>query len=65
MASAHGLTGRRIHDAWHTAAALNAEVRFAYTYDIEDWRVFEKDGLQIAGPPSTLALLNGAKEKQI
>jgi predicted nucleic acid-binding protein len=54
LAAVHGLTGRRIHDARHGAAALAAGVYSVYTYDIEDWRRFEVDGLRVAGPPSTL-----------
>jgi len=62
LASAHNLTARRIHDARHAAAALLAGVRFVYTYDIEDWKVFEADGLQISGPPSTLTQLKRIEE---
>lgn len=58
LAASHGLTARRIHDARHAAAALIAGVYSVYTYDIEDWQVFEKDGLQIAGPTSTLVRIN-------
>ncbi len=58
LAAAHRLTARRVHDARHAAAALAAGVRWVYTYDAEDWRAFEADGLQIAGPESTLARLS-------
>jgi len=54
LAVAHHLTARRIHDARHAAAALLADVRSVYTYDIHDWRPFEEHGLIIAGPPSVL-----------
>lgn len=54
LAAAHGLRARRIHDARHAAAALDAGVHSVYTYDVDDWRAFEVDGLQIAGPSSTL-----------
>ena len=63
LAAAHGLRARRVHDARHAAAALVAGVQLAYTYDSEDWRVFEADGLRIAGPESTLARLTTAASK--
>ena len=55
LASAHGLTARRVHDARHAAAALIAGVRCVYTYDVSDWQAFEVDGLLIEGPASTVA----------
>jgi predicted nucleic acid-binding protein len=58
LSAAHGLRARRVHDARHAAAALVAGVHLTYTYDLEDWRVFEADGLRIAGPESTLARLS-------
>lgn len=61
LAKTHSLRARRIHDARHAATALVAGVRFVYTYDVEDWKVFEPHGLQIAGPASTLERLK-AKE---
>ncbi len=57
LAAEHGLTARRVHDARHAAAALEAGVVSVYTYDVDDWRVFATDGLQIAGPPTTVARL--------
>lgn len=54
LASAHDLRARRIHDARHAAAALIAGVHSVYTYDVEDWLVFEADALRICGPASTL-----------
>ena len=57
LAATHGLTARRIHDARHAAAALAAGVHSVYTYDIDDWRLFEAHGLQITGPTSTLTRL--------
>jgi len=54
LAAAHNLTARRIHDARHAATALLANVRSVYTYDAEDWEVFETDGLQIVGPTSVV-----------
>ena len=55
LAKRCALTGRRVHDARHAATALEAGVRSAFTYDIDDWRVFEREGIVIAGPPSVLA----------
>ena len=57
LAAAHHLTARRVHDARHAAAALLAGVRSVYTYDVQDWKPFEANGLRIAGPASTLAIL--------
>lgn len=57
LAASHKLRARRVHDARHAATALMAGVDRVYTYDAEDWRVFETDGLHIAGPGSTLARL--------
>jgi hypothetical protein len=55
LAAKHGLTARRVHDARHAAAALEAGVVSVYTYDIDDWQVFEADGLRIVGPPTMVA----------
>ncbi len=60
LAAKHGLTARRVHDARHAAAAIEAGVIAVYTYDADDWKVFEVDGLRIAGPPSTVARLSSA-----
>lgn len=57
LAAAHNLTARRVHDARHAAAALVAGVHTVYTYDPDDWEMFETDGIRIAGPASTLARL--------
>lgn len=57
LAAVHHLRARRVHDARHAAAALVAGVRSVYTYDADDWQVFETDGIGIAGPLSTLARL--------
>ena len=57
LTAAHGLRAGRVHDARHAAAALVAVVRLTYTYDVEDWKVFETEGLRIAGPESSLARL--------
>lgn len=58
LASLHNLTARRVHDARHAAAALGSGVRKVYTYDADDWLIFAEDGLQIAGPGSTLVRLS-------
>ena len=55
LAANHNLTARRVHDARHAAAALVAGVQEVYTYDADDWRLFEPDGLIITGPESVLA----------
>jgi predicted nucleic acid-binding protein len=54
LVAEHHLTARRVHDARHAATALVAGVEAVYTYDTEDWEIFEGDGLVIAGPASTL-----------
>jgi predicted nucleic acid-binding protein len=58
LAGAHGLTARRAHDAHHAATALVHGVSAVYTVDATDWRVFERDGLHIMGPPSVLLKLS-------
>ena len=58
LAAKHQLTGRRIHDARHAAAALVAGITGVYTYDVDDWRIFADDGLRIVGPPSTMSQLS-------
>lgn len=58
LASGHGLTARRAHDARHAAAALLHRVNRVHTYDVADWKVFESDGLKISGPASVLASLS-------
>ena len=55
LAAKYQLTARRVHDARHTATALVADITAVYTYDIEDWQVFEADGLHIVGLPTTMA----------
>ena len=57
LAAAHNLTARRIHDARHAATALESGVMAVYTYDVDDWKVFEMDGIRIAGPESSIKLL--------
>jgi predicted nucleic acid-binding protein len=56
FAKRYALTGRRVHDARHAATALASGVRSVLTYDTDDWRVFEPEGIVIAGPPSVLAI---------
>ncbi|WP_254564029.1 hypothetical protein [Oscillatoria sp. HE19RPO] len=41
IADSQNLTARRIHDARHAATALVAEVYKVYTYDPQDWRLFQ------------------------
>lgn len=55
LAVKHRLTARRVHDARHAAAALEAGVVAVFTYDVDDWQVFEVDGLRIVGPATTVA----------
>jgi predicted nucleic acid-binding protein len=55
LAKRYALTGRRVHDARHAATALEAGVHGVFTYDVDDWRVFEPEGIVLAGPPSVLA----------
>jgi predicted nucleic acid-binding protein len=62
LAAWHRLTGRRIHDARHAAAALVAGVTAVHTYDANDWGDFAPDGLRIVGPPSTLLRLARAAQ---
>jgi predicted nucleic acid-binding protein len=54
LAAKHTLTARRVHDARHAATALVAGISKVYTYDIEDWKAFQTDGITISGPPSVL-----------
>jgi predicted nucleic acid-binding protein len=56
------LTARRVHDARHAATALTNGVTFIYTYDVDDWKIFESEGLTIIGPPSVLASKDRVKE---
>lgn len=62
LAASHGLTARRVHDARHAAAALVAGVQDVFTYDVDDWRVFEVDGLKVIGPESVPAWATAAGE---
>lgn len=57
LAASHQLSARRTHDARHAAAALVARVASVFTYDPDDWKAFENDGLRIAGPVTTLTCL--------
>jgi predicted nucleic acid-binding protein len=47
LAAKYKLTARRVHDARHAAAALSAGVGSVYTYDVNDWRVFETEAVHI------------------
>jgi predicted nucleic acid-binding protein len=58
LAAKYKLMARRIHDARHAAAALEAGVVSVYTYDVDDWRVFAAEDLKITGPPTTVARLS-------
>jgi predicted nucleic acid-binding protein len=57
LAASHQLRARRVHDARHAAAAIVAGITSVYTYDSDDWKSFEGDGLSITGPATTLARL--------
>ncbi|MBI2504337.1 MAG: type II toxin-antitoxin system VapC family toxin [Candidatus Latescibacteria bacterium] len=50
LAVKHRLTARRIHDARHAAAALVAGIVAVCTYDPNDWRLFEDEGLRMIEP---------------
>ena len=54
IAKKNRLHARRIHDARHAATALVHGVVEVMTYDIDDWKLFDSDGLRIIGPPSSL-----------
>ena len=54
LAEKHSLKARRIHDARHAAAAICAGIRKVYSYDLEDWRCFETDGLQTTPPQAVV-----------
>lgn len=55
LAANYQLTARRVHDARHAATALVAGVRQVYTYDIDDWQIFQPDGMVITGPGSKVS----------
>lgn len=57
LAAIHQLRARRVHDARHAAAAIVAGITSVYTYDADDWKSFERDGLSITGPTATLLRL--------
>ena len=63
LAAKHQLTARRVHDARHAAAALVSGVASVYTYDVDDWRRFDADGLRIVGPPTTMARISQTTSK--
>lgn len=55
LAANHNLTARRIHDARHAATVLVSGVTQVYTYDVDDWQVFQPDGILIVGPQSVVS----------
>lgn len=55
LAEKYNLTARRIHDARHAANAILHGVRRVYTYDVHDWKLYELEGLKIAGPPTIVS----------
>ncbi len=57
LSAKYNLTARRVHDARHAATALANGVKLIYTYDINDWKAFEPEGLTIIGPPSDVSHL--------
>lgn len=57
LAKGNGLTSRDVHDARHAATALEAGAASVFTYNLNDWKRFEADGLLIAGPPSIMQKL--------
>ena len=57
LTARYSLRARRVHDARHAATALSAGIRSVYTYDVNDWKVFAAEGLQIVGPPTVKAQL--------
>ena len=54
LSDEHHLMARRVHDARHAAAALDAGITSVHTYDPDDWKRFEPNGLKIAGPVTTM-----------
>lgn len=58
LAAKHSLTARRTHDAKHAATAIVAGIGQVFTYDVDDWKVFESDGITISGPPSSIERLS-------
>ena len=58
LAMRNKLNARRIHDARHAGTALCHCISRVMTYDINDWKYFERDGLEIVGPASVLSTTN-------
>ena len=54
LSDKYNLTARRVHDARHAATALTNNIKLIYTYDVDDWQVFNQEGLTIVGPTSIL-----------
>ena len=44
-------------------ACTTAGIQRVYTYDTDDWQLFEVDGLKVVGPESVLARSNSASER--
>ena len=57
LAASHQLRARHVHDARHAAVAIVDGIKSVFTYDSNDWELFEGDGLSLAGPLTTLARL--------
>ncbi|MBC8183081.1 type II toxin-antitoxin system VapC family toxin [candidate division KSB1 bacterium] len=62
LSEKYNLTARKVHDARHAATAIINDIELIYTYDITDWRLFEPEGLIIAGPPSVMVNINKKNE---
>lgn len=64
LAEKYALKARRIHDARHAAIALVHQVVNVYTYDFDDWKIFESVGLTIKGPDSILPKVEGYRKSR-
>ena len=52
LSEKYELKARRVHDARHAAIAIKTNISSVYTYDPDDWKIFEPEGLIITGPNS-------------
>jgi hypothetical protein len=43
LAESYRLRARRVHDGRHAAAALVAGITSVFTYDADDWAIFEPE----------------------